>query len=109
MHVSARSAVLNGIEGIAVDVEVDVHPGVGHFDIVGLPETTVRESKVRVLSAIRNLGFRASSRWITVNLAPADVRNTAPFDLPVALGVLACLKAFPAKQLKNRLIIGELL
>ena len=73
MHVSARSAVLNGIEGIAVDVEVDVHPGVGHFDIVGLPETTVRESKVRVLSAIRNLGFRASSRWITVNLAPADV------------------------------------
>ncbi|HQC44015.1 MAG TPA: YifB family Mg chelatase-like AAA ATPase [Myxococcota bacterium] len=109
MHVSARSAVLNGIEGIAVDVEVDVHPGVGHFDIVGLPETTVRESKVRVLSAIRNLGFRASSRWITVNLAPADVRKHGSlFDLPVALGVLACLKAFPAKQLKNRLIIGEL-
>lgn len=109
MHVRVRSAVLWGIEGIPVDVEVDVHPGIGHFDIVGLPETTVRESRVRVLSALRNLGFRASSRWVTVNLAPADVRKHGSlFDLPVALGVLACLEAFPADALAGRLVIGEL-
>ena len=108
MHVRVRSAVLCGIEGIPVDVEVDVHPGVGHFDIVGLPETTVRESRVRVLSALRNLGFRASSRWVTVNLAPADVRKHGSlFDLPVALGVLACLEAFPSGALDGRLVIGE--
>ncbi len=108
MHVRVRSAVLCGIEGIPVDVEVDVHPGVGHFDIVGLPEATVRESRVRVLSALRNLGFRASSRWITVNLAPADVRKHGSLlDLPVALGVLACLDAFPASALANRLVVGE--
>lgn len=108
MHVRVRSAVLCGIEGIPVDVEVDVHPGVGHFDIVGLPEATVRESRVRVLSALRNLGYRASSRWVTVNLAPADVRKHGSlFDLPVALGVLACLEAFPADALDGRLVIGE--
>lgn len=108
MHVRVRSAVLCGVEGIPVDVEVDVHPGVGHFDIVGLPEATVRESRVRVLSALRNLGYRASSRWVTVNLAPADVRkHGALFDLPVALGVLGCLEAFPASALNGRLVVGE--
>ncbi len=109
MNVRVLSAVLSGIDGIPVDVEVDVHPGVGHFDIVGLPEAAVRESKVRVLSALRNLGFRAHTRWITVNLAPGDVRKHGSlFDLPVALGVLACLEAFPMAALEGRLILGEL-
>lgn len=109
MNVRVQSAVLHGIDGIPVDVEVDVHPGVGHFDIVGLPEAAVRESRVRVLSALRNLGYRASSRWVTVNLAPADVRKHGSlFDLPVALGVLACLEAFPASALDDRLVLGEL-
>ena len=109
MNVRVLSAVLFGIDGIPVDVEVDLHPGVGHFDIVGLPEACVRESKVRVLSALRNLGYRAGSRWITVNLAPADVRKHGSlYDLPVALGVLACMEAFPASSLANRTVIGEL-
>ena len=109
MSVRVLSAVLNGIEGIPVDVEVDVHAGVGHFDIVGLPETTVRESRVRVLSALRNLGHRASSRWITVNLAPADVRKHGSlYDLPVAVGVLACMDAIPSDALRDRSILGEL-
>ena len=109
MNVRVLSAVLSGIDGIPVDVEVDVHPGVGHFDIVGLPEAAVRESKVRVLSALRNLGYRAHTRWVTVNLAPADVRKHGSlFDLPVALAVLACLDAFPASALDGRLVLGEL-
>jgi len=109
MNVRVRSAVLVGIEGIPVDVEVDVYPGIGHFDIVGLPETAVRESKVRVLSALRNLGYRAHTRWVTVNLAPADVRKHGSlYDLPVALGVLACLEAFPPETIQRTLILGEL-
>lgn len=109
MNVRVRSAVLVGIDGIPVDVEVDVHPGIGHFDIVGLPETAVRESRVRVLSALRNLGYRAHTRWVTVNLAPADVRKHGSiYDLPVALGVLACLEAFPAGAIQGMLILGEL-
>ncbi|HOU54204.1 MAG TPA: YifB family Mg chelatase-like AAA ATPase [Myxococcota bacterium] len=109
MNVRVRSAVLVGIEGIPVDVEVDVYPGIGHFDIVGLPETAVRESKVRVLSALRNLGYRAHTRWVTVNLAPADVRKHGSlYDLPVALGVLACLEAFPPEAIQGMLILGEL-
>lgn len=109
MNVRVMSAVLEGIEGIPVDVEVDVHQGLGQFDIVGLPEAVVRESKVRVLSAIRNLGHRMATRRITVNLAPADVKKHGSFfDLPVALGVLACLEAFPPAALEGRSVLGEL-
>lgn len=109
MNVRVHSAALLGIEGLPVDVEVDLYPGVSHFDIVGLPEAAVRESRVRVLSTLRHLGFRANSRWITVNLAPADVRKHGSlYDLPVAVGVLACLDAVPRESLKNRMILGEL-
>ena len=109
MNVRVLSAALHGIDGTPVDVEVDMVPGVGRFDIVGLPETAVKESKVRVLSTLRTLGFRASSRWITVNLAPADIKKHGSlYDLPIALGVLACLGAFPGTALEGRMFMGEL-
>lgn len=109
MNARVRSAAVHGIEGTMVDVEVDIHPGVGHFDIVGLPETAVKESRVRVLSTLRALGYRANSRWITVNLAPADIRKSGSlYDLPIAIGVLGCLDAFPLRSLENRLFLGEL-
>lgn len=109
MNAKVRSAAVHGIEGTLVDVEVDVHPGVGHFDIVGLPETAVKESRVRVLSTLRTLGYRATTRWITVNLAPADIRkHGSQYDFPIAIGVLGCLGAYPLDALANRLFIGEL-
>ena len=109
MNVRVLSAALSGIEGIPVQVEVDLVPGVGRFDIVGLPETAVKESRVRVLSTLRALGFRASSRWITVNLAPAGIRKRGSlYDLPIALGVLACMEAFPHTSLEGRMFLGEL-
>ncbi|MBM4394756.1 MAG: YifB family Mg chelatase-like AAA ATPase [Deltaproteobacteria bacterium] len=109
MNARVQSAVLNGIDGIPVDVEVDISPGLSAFEIVGLPEATVRESRVRVLSALRNLGHRAGSRRITVNLAPADVKKHGSlYDLPVAVGVLACMEAIPASALANRALLGEL-
>ncbi len=109
MNVRVRSAAVHGIEGTLVDVEVDMYAGVGHFDIVGLPETAVKESRVRVLSTLRALGHRANSRWITVNLAPADIRKHGSlYDFPIAVGVLGCLEAFPAAALDGRMFLGEL-
>ncbi|HNU69317.1 MAG TPA: YifB family Mg chelatase-like AAA ATPase [Myxococcota bacterium] len=109
MSVKVTSGVLAGIDGMMVDVEVDMHGGVGHFDIVGLPEASVRESRVRVTSALRQLGHRITSRWITVNLAPADLRKTGSlYDLPIAVGVLACMDEIPVAATEGRMFVGEL-
>jgi len=79
-----------GVDAFPVLVEVDVAFGLPHFTMVGLPDATVRESRDRVRSAIRNSGFEFPHHRITVNLAPADVRKAgSSFDLPIALGLLA--------------------
>ena len=85
-----RTAAVFGIEACQVQVEVDVSFGLPAFNMVGLPDASVRESRDRVRSAIRNSGFDFPPHRITVNLAPADIRKAgASFDLPIALGVLA--------------------
>ena len=86
-----RTAAVFGIEACPVQVEVDVSFGLPAFTMVGLPDVSVRESRDRVRSAIRNSGLRLPRlSAITVNLAPADVRKAgSSFDLPIALGVLA--------------------
>lgn len=85
-----KSITLLGLEGRLVQVEVDVTNGLPGFDIVGLPDTSVRESKERVRAAIRNSGFEFPLKRITVNLAPADLRKEGPhFDLPIAIALLA--------------------
>ena len=84
------SCALAGLEGEIVQVEVDVHHGLPHTTIVGLPGAAVRESKDRLYAALRNAGFSYPLARITVNLAPADVRKAGPaYDLPIALGILA--------------------
>lgn len=103
------SASLAGIDAYMVDVEVDINPGIPHFVIVGLPDTAVRESKERVKAALKNCGFSASRCKIIVNLAPADRRKEgSAYDLPIALGILAHLEAFPAERLQFYLFSGEL-
>src|SRR5919201_575805 len=90
MLASLRTAALFGVEACPVHVEVDVSYGLPSFKMVGLPDTSVRESRDRVRSAIRNSGFEFPPHRITVNLAPADVRKAgSSFDLPIALGLLA--------------------
>jgi magnesium chelatase family protein len=85
-----RTAALFGIEACTVQVEVDVSWGLTIFGIVGLPDASVRESRDRVRTAIRNSGFEFPEHRVTVNLAPADIRKAgSSFDLPIALGVLA--------------------
>ncbi len=99
MLASLRSAAVFGVEAFPVQIEVDVSFGLPRFTMVGLPDATVRESRDRVRSAIRNSGFEFPSHRITVNLAPADVRKAgSSFDLPIALGLLATSGALDAPR-----------
>jgi len=109
MLASLRSAALFGLEAIPVDVEVDVSFGLPALVLVGLPDASVRESRDRVRSAIRNSGFDFPLKRVTVNLAPADVRKAGTaFDLPIALGVLAATGVVGTRTISDTLIIGEL-
>ena len=102
-----RSTV--GIVAQPVSVEVHLSNGLPRFDIVGLAETAVKESKDRVRSAIINSQFEFPCRRITVNLGPADLPKTGSgFDLPIALGILAASEQIPAKNLLGHEFIGEL-
>lgn len=90
MFCSVQSMGLSGIESYPVTVEVDCRRGLPRFDIVGLPDTAVKESRERVHSAIGNLGYTFPAGVLVVNLAPADTKKSGPlYDLPILLGILA--------------------
>lgn len=104
-----RSAAVFGIEASPVTIEVDVSYGLPGFTVVGLPDASVRESRDRIRSAIRNSGFEFPKHRITVNLAPADVRKAGTsFDLPIALGLLAASGVIARRDVPDVLILGEL-
>jgi len=89
MPARVYTAATVGLQGVLVEVEVDISPGLPAFNIVGLPDAAVQEARERVRSAIRNSGFEFPQRRITVNLAPGDLRKEGPaYDLPIALGIL---------------------
>ena len=109
MLASLRSAAVFGVEAYPVHVEVDVSFGFPRFSMVGLPDATVRESRDRVRSAIRNSGFEFPQHRITVNLAPADVRKAgSSFDLPIALGLLASSGSLRRPAVDDTVVLGEL-
>jgi len=103
---------LNGIVGSVVDVEIDISRGLPAFVLVGLPDTSIKESKERVSSAIKNTGFRVPASKIVINLAPADMRKEGSvFDLAIAIGILLSGEdeTFPtAPDLHDTAFIGEL-
>lgn len=104
-----RSAAVLGVEAYPVHVEVDVSFGLPHFSMVGLPDASIRESRDRVRSAIRNSGFEFPPYRITVNLSPADVRKEgSSFDLPIALGLLATSGQVTPRTVDDTVIVGEL-
>jgi magnesium chelatase family protein len=106
---SLRTAAVFGVEACPVHVEVDVSFGMPVFTMVGLPDASVRESRDRVRSAIRNSGFEFPPHRITVNLAPADVRKAgAAFDLPIALGILAASGVVERRHVPEMVLLGEL-
>ena len=98
-----------GIEAPPVTIEVFLSGGLPRFNVVGMPETAVRESSDRVRGAIINSGLPFPRERITVSLAPADMRKTGGrFDLAIALGILCAQKAVPARSLENAEFLGEL-
>lgn len=104
-----RTAAVFGVDAYPVNVEVDVSFGLPSFTMVGLPDASVRESRDRVRSAIRNSGYEFPPHRITVNLAPADVRKAgASFDLPIALGILAASGVVERRHAPDRVLLGEL-
>ena len=109
MLAKITSCALVGLEGVLVDVEVDVHPGmVGKIDIVGLPDAAIQESRERVRSAIYNSNLSFPQKRITINLAPADLNKEGPaYDLPIAVGILAGGNQIPA-DIADSMFIGEL-
>ena len=105
-----KSCAVFGMDSYEVRVEVDVSAGLPAFDIVGLPDASVRESKERVRTAIRNAGLEFPGKRITINLAPADRRKEgAIFDLPIAVGILAATNQIVAEEkLAESCFVGEL-
>ena len=98
-----------GVDAPIVTVEVHLSNGLPAFNLVGLPETSVKEAKERVRSALINAGFEVPQRRITVNLAPADLpKQGGRYDLPIAIGILAASGQIPATHLAQYEFIGEL-
>src|SRR5712671_3568362 len=103
------SAAVNGIEAYPVEVEVNAGYGDTILVIVGLPDTAVKESRDRVMTALLNSGFTFTFGRTTINLAPADVKKEGPsFDLPIAIGMIAASEQLEMDQLDNFVMVGEL-
>lgn len=109
MIARVHSAGVIGVDGFGVEVECEVASGLNSFEVVGLPETAVKESRTRVRAAMLSCGMRFPSRRITVNLAPADVpKRGTVYDLPLALAILAGNQDIGPKRLATAMAVGEL-
>ncbi len=103
------SCSLTGIDGYIVEVEVDIAYGLPAFNIVGLPEVSVRESRDRVKTAINNSGYTFPMERLVVNLAPADIKKEGTgLDLPIAVGILIASEVIPPEKVRGYLVSGEL-
>lgn len=104
-----KSYGLKGLDGFPVQAEIDMHAGMPTYDIVGLADTAVKESKERVRSALKNSGYSYPVAAVVVNLAPADIKKEGSlYDLPIAIGMLVASKQIPYETLKRAVILGEL-
>ncbi len=104
-----NSTALLGIDGYIVSVETDISNGMPGFDIVGLPDAAVKESKERIRAAIKNTGLVMPSKHIIVNLAPANVKKEgAHFDLPIAIGILISSQQLAIADSEKYMFLGEL-
>lgn len=108
-----KSMALHGLDGYLVAIQVDISVGLPYFEIVGLPDASVKEAKERVKTAIKNSGGELFSRRVVVNLAPANTRKEgSAFDLPIAVGILIATKnvvnPYLQEFLEKTIFIGEL-
>ena len=104
------SSAVHGIDAYVVEVETHMESSIPSITIVGLPDSAIKESRERVVAAIKNSGFRfLYNRRITINLAPADIKKEgSAFDLPIALGILAAQGEISEEKLDDLIIMGEL-
>jgi len=104
-----QTLAFQGIEAVKVDVQVHLSPGKIIFNMVGLPDKAVAESRERVRSALSAIGLGLPSERITVNLAPADLpKEGSHYDLPIALGLMVAMGALPAEAIEDYVAMGEL-
>jgi len=110
MHFKASAPQSFGIDAYLVEVEVDVGSSrLGDFNVVGLPDIAVKESRERIRAALKNCGHDFPPQSVTVNLAPADIRKEgSAFDLPMAISILGCQGTFFGKRLDQFIFLGEL-
>ncbi len=109
MFARVTTVAFEGIEARAVDVQVQIGPGLPAFTIVGLPDKAVAESRERVRGALNAIGLALPPKRITVNLAPADLpKEGSHYDLPVALGVMAAIGAVAPDAIESYCVLGEL-
>lgn len=109
MIFKVKSCALYGIDGYQVDVEIDLSNGLPGFDVVGLPDTAVKESRERVRAAIKNSEYQFPQKRITVNLAPADIKKEGSiFDLAIAAGILQSTGDIRCESLEDYAFLGEL-
>ncbi len=109
MIARVRSSAVLGIDAYIVDVETDVSMGIPSFSIVGLPYGAVKESRERVETVVKNMGFSFPPRRITINLAPADIQKEGTaFDLPIAVSILAATGQIKPQRLEDTGVLGEL-
>jgi magnesium chelatase family protein len=108
MLAKVRSCAVVGLEGVIVEVEVDVSSGLPKFIVVGLPDAAVSEARERVTAAVRNSGFTFPMRKVVASLAPANLRKAGPaYDLPIAIALLACTGQIP-ENTGDAILLGEL-
>lgn len=109
MLAKVNSFSLTGLDGYKVDIEIDINAGLPKVEIIGLPDTAIKESAERVTSAVKNSGYHFPVKRVIVNLAPADTKKEGSlFDLPIAVGVLAASEQLFSKSYKDYVILGEL-
>jgi magnesium chelatase family protein len=109
MFVKVNSMSVIAMDSYPVFVEVDTSQGLPQFATVGLPDASVKESRDRIKSAIKNSGYRFPRSHVTINLAPADIKKEGTgFDLPIAVGILAAEELIESENLRDCLFIGEL-
>lgn len=109
MVTRVQTVAFQGIEAVPVDVQVQVAPGMPVFNVVGLPDKAVAESRERVRAALTASGLGLPPKRITVNLAPADLpKEGSHYDLPIALGLMGAIGAVPSDALNGHIVLGEL-
>lgn len=109
MYAKVLSYGLNGLKGFLVEAEADVNKGLPSYDVVGLPDASVKESRERIKAAFKNSGFTYPVARIIINMAPADMRKEGSlYDLPIAISILAANQQMPVKNIGRTIIVGEL-